>query len=445
MTSEKYKDHLFLRGRCSGSSVFMRGEVAYAVVFVNETRSVWNPEATEHAKKIINAAFSEMEKQAKAYKTKLRFRPHYLTVSIDCAVSREKGNNFEDALLKALNISNLADYVSKLKQRLRTDEGAVMFCINKNDRSYARRDTDEGKFSYGERAVCFFDFTDEDRENIHTVCHETAHEFGANDYYYPDVVKKAAIKNFKESIMMSDLTFDSLTAYLIGWTDELDSAAVGFLEDTKMVTKEYLEKEHEKNTFTGIGEETGDFYTYRGSLEFGMFQGHGVFSRKEGSRTESMWEKNRRNRYYVELKKLLKTAAAYTNRKEHGVQALFHSDGTVQCAEYQNDVQDGIRFVRQANGILCCGIMNDLGHCGFGQIRYLNGDIYSGEIANASPNGRGIYMYRNGASFAGTFKDGRFEGEGVYTDRKGKSRTGEWKNGNRKLFPHRTATERTAG
>ena len=59
---------------------------------------------------------------------------------------------------------------------------------------------------------------------------------GAEDFYYPPAVEKAAEKWLSGSVMNGGDSIDDLTRVLIGWDDVLTPAASSFLNDTSSVT-----------------------------------------------------------------------------------------------------------------------------------------------------------------------------------------------------------------
>lgn len=71
------------------------------------------------------------------------------------------------------------------------------------------------------------------------------HQFGAPDLYYPKAVHKLAKRHFPFSIMVNSNGFiiDPLTAYIIGWTNELDRVPAMILEKTKHITREDIRAE----------------------------------------------------------------------------------------------------------------------------------------------------------------------------------------------------------
>lgn len=75
-----------------------------------------------------------------------------------------------------------------------------------------------------------------------TFIHELLHLFGAEDFYYPPVVEKAADKWLPDSIMNEGHTIDALTRVLVGWDTWLSGNAEGFLNDTKGVTEKELDE-----------------------------------------------------------------------------------------------------------------------------------------------------------------------------------------------------------
>ena len=120
-----------------------------------------------------------------------------------------------------------------------------MFVFNKPFRSGAVS-VDWQSRMHGEMSIISSEYTK------HTIVHELLHQFGAVDLYYPREVNDLIQKMNYASVMATtaSLHIDSLTSYLIGWTEEIDAAAVQILERTKHFTREYMfsaiRREHQK-------------------------------------------------------------------------------------------------------------------------------------------------------------------------------------------------------
>ena len=100
---------------------------------------------------------------------------------------------------------------------------------------------------------------------------------------------------------------DPLTAYLIGWTDELSDDAMNFLQDTKDTTKEEVKKAVEEEVFTGTTTfRWGEKATYTGEVESGIPHGKG----------ELIWDSGEK---YI---------GDFCNGKIEGYGTYISSDGT---------------------------------------------------------------------------------------------------------------------
>ena len=75
-----------------------------------------------------------------------------------------------------------------------------------------------------------------------TFLHELLHLFGAEDFYFPPAIEKAAEKWLPGSIMNGGDTIDDLTRVLIGWDEHLSGNAECFLNDIRDVTEKEIDK-----------------------------------------------------------------------------------------------------------------------------------------------------------------------------------------------------------
>lgn len=438
MAENKYDGHYYLRGRNAGTSTLMRGKVAYVVVFVDDPKSDWsNPEEVQHFKKIINDATKELTRQAAAYKTRLKLLPRYEHVKIDKPVNNSSGSKeYLDEIIKALAATSLTEYLNAAKKRMRCDSIAMLLAVNRDDRSFASiSGSTDGNFDSSEISVIFTDLNDGDEENVRTICHETAHEFGAHDYYYPKITRDTAAAAFGEQLLMDyGLKIDSLTAYLIGWTDTLDAAAEKFLEATKTLTNEYMEEERKKNTITGFGKKDNGNYTATGFFDNGMLQGHGIEEYNSGLIQTSLWKTNRADTFKFTKDESYTWVGGCRGGERRGPTFLKRTDGTKSGIEYEDGKEKGIGLYEFSDGTVKAGVYAGTKLNGFGQIKYRNGAVYSGEFVNDQPEGYGVQAFPDGSMYFGYFKDGLRHGKGTFIDKKGKLKSGTWVKNHKKII-----------
>lgn len=243
------------------------------------------------------------------------------------------------------------------------DTGIILFCFNKSGRSYAEAAAEEGAPEY---AVIY-------EHDVSTYMHEMLHLFGTMDYYYPEEVKTVAEKYFSGTIMATGTkpVVDSLSAFVVGWTDEVSDEGLAFLEETAFYSLEDAEDAGEEETVTG-------------------------------------------------------------NVKDRPIRGIV--DGEVrEIGLYTGEMVDGAANgkgeIKYHNGDYCegefdYGVLN-----GDGTYIWANGDRKSGTWVNGELEGSGTYVQADGQSYEGEFVGGIYHGEGTYRDGKGNSYVGQWVNG----------------
>ena len=125
------------------------------------------------------------------------------------------------------------------------DEAPLVFVFDKDFRSSARQSRRSVGWCRGEWATISTEgaLEEDPKEALRTLLHEVLHLFGAMDFYYPPVVKRAARKCFPDSIMFADGDeIDDATRVLIGWDAIPSPKARAFFEATRGVTDAEIEK-----------------------------------------------------------------------------------------------------------------------------------------------------------------------------------------------------------
>jgi hypothetical protein len=217
----------------------MTGKVMIMFVFVNDTDAQWDAEGIKEAKTSIEDQMNRLETAAAGYGAKLDMTSLFLNASIsESFVAGDDVNEFSlktvyDAMVD-VDFEQAIKNQDVLENGFGVDSVPVVFLLNRTGRSFAAQADDT--YDYMEFAVIF-------KSGLYAVRHEVCHIYGAKDFYFPDATIEARKKYLPDSIMAdSKKEVDDLTAYLIGWTDELSEAALQFLEATNHLTAEEIEE-----------------------------------------------------------------------------------------------------------------------------------------------------------------------------------------------------------
>lgn len=369
--------HLFYDRRGKGKSVEMTGDVRVICIYVSDGESEWTEDEIENTFREQKNSLEALEAQAENYGAELDITLGYYEYRTDEVLNRASYLRWTNTVLKGLGFADMNQVNDQLREMLGCDETAVVFCLDKEERSFAMS---AGYSEGSEFAVVYGKTAD-------ALPHEVCHLFGAYDYYFPDVIEEAAKKYLEGSVMLGgeNSTVDCLTAYLIGWTDEVYPDAISFLSETSHLTKAEYDEEHRYETYTGYVENrVGDGYVYTGELKNGVIHGNGKIIFDSGVTYEGQWD----------------------NGRMHGTGTLVWSDGTSYTGEF---------------------IRNEL--TGQGEMRYASGDVYTGEFVDGIRDGYGEYVWISGDKYVGEWSDGMRHGYGVYTKANGQVVSGKWVNG----------------
>ena len=230
-----YKNHYFTARRDMGGVKKLVGSVDVIVFFVNDSRSSWTVQAKEKYKASQKAAMQYILKCAREKGISLSIRNAYVDVTVPINCSRENYSTWSKTIISKYGSPDIPSYQLKHESVKRCTEVPILFVFNKPFRSSAVS-VDWPTRMVGELAII------SSQGDTHTIAHELLHQFGAVDLYYPAEVDRLVRNMGYSSIMAtkSSMTIDSLTAYLIGWTEEIDSHAAIILERTKHLTREYM-------------------------------------------------------------------------------------------------------------------------------------------------------------------------------------------------------------
>ena len=255
-----------LQHRGMGSCKALKGNVAVTVVFVDDAVSSWTQQEIDEFTGELYIDISELTNQASQWGVELNVTMYSGYSSLDYEVEPATAFYALGPILSSAgyDMYNLSDSL-----KLKTGADAVPFVIafNKDGRSYANQNPDEKDVQ-----ACYL-FSGSDAFK-----HELLHLFGAADFYYQDLMSFAVSDIMGESIMCDSANdhVDDLTAYLVGWTDQLTNEAETMLYVIGYIGNEELQTAQEENMITGFGTLNLDGgVTYSGYLSMGVPDGWG--------------------------------------------------------------------------------------------------------------------------------------------------------------------------
>ena len=230
-----YKNHYFTARRDMGGVKKLVGSVDVIVFFVNDSRSTWTVQAKEKYKASQKEAMQYILKCARAKGVALSIRNAYVDATVPINCTTDNYPTWSKSIISKYGTPDIPSYQMKHEAAKNCTEVPILFVFNKPFRSGAVA-VDWRTRMQGEMSIISSEYTK------HTIIHELLHQFGAVDLYYPSEVNHLIRKLNYTSVMATTATthIDSLTAYLIGWTEEIDGPATEILENTKHFTREYM-------------------------------------------------------------------------------------------------------------------------------------------------------------------------------------------------------------
>ncbi len=394
---DEFDSHVYVQYKDGGRCEEMVGEVIVTVFVLNDKVSSWNGNAKAELKKSLSAQEKELEAGAAKYGKSLDITFSYVDVSITLeATPEDEEDLWIDEAFKKAGFSSRGNAQRELDAANGADANPFMLALNKKGRAFANHRTGDG----GTELVVVFS------EDTTSFIHELCHVFGAKDFYYPEEVDKLAEKYLPDSVMNSGETIDPLTAFLIGWDDELDDNAYKFLDETKHLTAEYLNEENRKQSYTGqVTDYKLKYGTYTGYLLMGVAHGEGKYIYNDGEYFEGTFD-------YGSWQK--------------GVGKRIYSNGIIYEGEFLNDKCHGNGTATGPNGYKYVGSWKNDTQEGYAEIIYTSGDRYAGYLVNGQRHGKGTYSWSNGAVYTGDWVNGNRTGNGTYTSKSGDKYVGEW-------------------
>ena len=233
---EHLRNNYYFSHKGQGDCVEMTGTVMLVVVFVTDTISRWDEASMEASKKGFEDACDSLETAAAGYGAQLDMSITYMESKISKVFDVEHEELMVSAYsaMRKIGLGDAYYDQTILAQQYDVDSAPVLFVLNREGRAFAA--TMDAETDLLEFAVIY-------GPDLSSIRHELCHIFGALDFYFPQTTIDAMNRYFPDSIMYNHYkVVDDMTAFLIGWTDELSEAALGFLEATNNLTKEEIEE-----------------------------------------------------------------------------------------------------------------------------------------------------------------------------------------------------------
>lgn len=357
-----------------GTSRALTGSVTLKAVFVSEADAPWSAEEIAGVRQELLNAARQLEQEAEGYGAELSLLIECHQADASIPFSRDDHKRWARQIMR--ETPTLAD-AGYLAYR----ETPVIFLLNKPGRAFAS----SSWLPEMEYAVLF----QGDGESV--ARHELLHLYGAEDYYVHSGVKAAAQGLFPDSVMLSasgEARVDSLTAYLVGWTEEPDETARRMLENTRGVTLRAFNAAREADQVDGYATISRGTWTYTGDLVDGTPHGSGVMRWEDGAAYDGQWDSG----FY------------------HGQGTLRWSSGDVYSGDFVHSTPHGKGTITWSSGAVYSGDFADGSPHGEGTYRWPDGTSYTGDVVNGSRTGWGMFTWDNGDVYTGEFLDGRITG-----------------------------------
>jgi len=393
---EEWWFHKLLLGRATGPCEVFRDEVVVTVFFVEEPESHWPEEDLARNHAALEEAAQVMEQEAARQGVFLDLRLVYHVVTAMTAYTdAEWASTWADKVLTAAGMPELENINFAIEEAYGVEAAPVVFFLNRPGRTYASICNIPDGYEY----MILFGNAAGFRQGLCRL-------FGLRPDFYPGEVVEQAKMMFPNSLMTDSgaAGVDSLTAYIIGWTDELSADAMTFLEATASLDWSIILDVEEELYYTGYVEKETDSGTYAGGMLDGLYQGQGTMTWSDGGIYEGRWEGGRQN----------------------GKGTMTWPDGRVYEGEWADDRQNGHGTMAWPDGTTYEGRWENGQPQGTGTMAWPDGTVYIGHWVNGGRQGRGMMVWTNGAQYYGEWLNGNRHGEGTMVYPSGFVLTGIW-------------------
>lgn len=396
---EELWEHVYLNARGCGSCEGFTGDVKMLVVFVNDPECSWTDSEIDEIKNELASTVSRISGDAADWGASLNLSVEYTIATSSVTLARAECNDWVESALDSMGLASGRSANLTLESQYGVSEVPIVFFTNQGGRSMAISNS-SGTIGW-EYAIIY--------DDPGAVYHEVSHLFGAKDFYYPEEVQDLSETYLPDSIMINAYSgeMDSLTAYLIGWTDTLSSDALSFLQETSYLTKDYLNEQHSFEIYTGyVTDYRFDNSTYTGYLVDGMRHGEGT----------QVWDNG--DSY----------TGSFQYGKMHGQGVYSWADGSYYIGTYENGTRNGQGKMCYSDGGIYEGWFVDGMRHGQGTYTWVDGTVYIGDFVQNARTGQGVVTWPDGSSYTGAFQAGSLHGYGTYTWVDGSTWTGTWEN-----------------
>lgn len=396
----EYKNNHYLNAMTDGYCETMTGDVVVLFIFVTDPTDGWNSSERKDAEDALLDQLRTLLAESQSYGAELNLYYVFEAVTVDLEFNRDR-KDWEEAAMAQLGFADGYKDQRKLEEYYNVDQVPVVFLVDEPGRSYAHLYT-SGK---GFEGVVLLE------KDFGALRHELCHTFGARDMYFPVETVEAAKAYLPNGIMYGDCKgdIDPLTAFIIGWVDELSEEARAFLHDTNGLTESYIEEAKKQDQLTGFGKKYYDNGYYEGDLVVGVPNGEGTYYWDSGAVYQGDW----------------------VNGKREGTGTMTYDDGTVYKGKWKNDQRNGKGKITFTNGNVYDGQWKDDKYHGTGTFTWANGTVYKGDWSKGERTGEGTMTWPSGDKYVGEFKNGNRHGKGTYYYPDGSVYEGDWVDGDR--------------
>ncbi len=233
----RFPGHFMFNYKNRGACKTLVGEVTLYFFMVNDPDSRWDEGSLQTFKGVCSTAIKSLERQAGEYGARLNIKYAFDSVTTDDTIGFGSWRAVIGDALGKYSFESVDEFQAFYEKKYSLDDSCIILAFNKKIRGFASVTTE----GYADLGECCVVGKNPSQFRHTSIMHEVLHQFGAKDYYYPELLKDSAKLHIGDSVMMTAgcERIDPLTAYLVGWTNEIDSASEYFLR----VTSHYTQKD----------------------------------------------------------------------------------------------------------------------------------------------------------------------------------------------------------
>lgn len=216
-----YDSAYFMNFKNRGDCKALKGKVLLNFYLVSDGGCLWTEKDENKFRQDVADEIHLMNLDAQRFQIPLAFCCNFIPLTMPEQMIRDESDHYIPKLLQALGVESKNTMLPALAAESGCDSAAVLFCFNRDERSFALSTTAENGFEY---CVLY--------SGARAFRHELYHVYGARDLYTPEHINTIAIRFFPDSIMRKSgsMVVDPLTAFTLGWSDHLDDRVREFLE-----------------------------------------------------------------------------------------------------------------------------------------------------------------------------------------------------------------------